>query len=99
MHPKLQQLLADFLVQMTASGRQIILETQSEYMVTRIRRHVAEGSLVPGEVSIIFSKAGGKMSSREVRNDGGLSDDWPEEFFDFTLDDTLVLMNAAGKEA
>jgi ABC-type dipeptide/oligopeptide/nickel transport system ATPase component len=97
LHPKLQQLLADFLVQMTAAGRQIILETQSEYMVTRIRRHVVEDSLEPGEVSIVFSQSGGKFISREVRNDGSLNDDWPEEFFDFTLDDTLVIMNAAAR--
>ena len=42
LHPALQQRLADFLIAVARSGRQLIVETHSEYIVSRLRRRIAE---------------------------------------------------------
>ena len=40
--PALQQRLADFLIAAVRSGRQLIVETHSEYIVSCLRRRIAE---------------------------------------------------------
>ena len=42
LRPALQQRLADFLIAAVRSGRQLIVETHSEYIVSRLRRRIAE---------------------------------------------------------
>ena len=42
LNPGVQQRLADFLLAVVASGRQLIVETHSDYLVTRLRRRTAE---------------------------------------------------------
>ena len=42
LHPALQHKLADFLLECTRSGRQILVETHSEHLINRLRRRVAE---------------------------------------------------------
>jgi len=93
LHPAWQQKLADFFVHMARTRRQIMVETQSEYMLTRIRRHLADGSLEPADASVVFASKG-SLESHRILADGSLDAEWPEDFFDFTLDDTIALMNA-----
>lgn len=94
LHPALQQRLASFLAFFSASGLQLIVETHSEYMVTRIRRHVAEGHVPSESVSLVFAEPGGRMTDREISGNGALNDYWPEEFFDFSLEDSIALLRA-----
>jgi len=94
LHPAMQQRLADFFVHMARSKRQIILETQSEYILTRIRRHLADGALKPTDTAVLFATRG-EITSRRIQADGNLEEEWPEDFFDFTMEDTIALMNAS----
>lgn len=87
LHPALQQKLADFLLECTRSGRQILVETHSEHLINRLRRRVAgddsdeTGSLV----GLLFAEQhDGQTTFRESKINayGGLSQDWPDGFLD-----------------
>jgi hypothetical protein len=97
LHPAMQQRLADFFVLMARSKRQIVLETQSEYILTRIRRHISDGALNPNDTAVLFASSG-SITARKIQSDGNLDQEWPEDFFDFSLDDTIALMDAASRE-
>lgn len=84
LNPSLQQTLADFLLAMSKTNRQIIVETHSEYLVTRLRLN----SLIednPNLCKIFFVEKDGKTGTqyREVEsNQFGEITQWPKGFFD-----------------
>ena len=97
LHPAHQRKLADFFVAMSNNGIQLILETHSEYLITRLRLLVAQETLLPEKLKIIFSETktrkGAKMLSfREAKTDKyGKLDYWPKGFFDDALVDRVLL--------
>ncbi|WP_162528596.1 AAA family ATPase [Mycolicibacterium sp. CBMA 361] len=42
LNPAVQQKLADFLLAIAASGRQLLVETHSDYLITRLRLRTAK---------------------------------------------------------
>lgn len=61
LHPKVQSRLADFFT-FARPDVQILVETHSEYLITRLRVRVAEGALDPSEVAALFvSKREGEV--------------------------------------
>ena len=87
LHPKLQMDLADFLIACCKSGRQIIVETHSEHMVSRIRRRIAESTNPELEdlVGILFAEQKNGVTeyrSPSINKFGGLGSDWPDGFLD-----------------
>ncbi len=101
LHPALQMKLADFLVAVARSGRQLIVETHSEHLVNRLRRWVAEdesdelGSLV----GLLFAQRDeeGDTSFRasDINPLGGLSEDWPDGFLDLGAREAQKLLLGA----
>lgn len=104
LHPKVQQRLADFFLAIARTGRQLVIETHSEYLVTRLRRRIAED---PGDdtrkiISLLFSELevdefGSPCTRfREVKPSFvGTLEDWPQGFFDESISDAQVLLEAA----
>ena len=90
LHPALQQRLADFLIAAARSGRQLIVETHSEYIVSRLRRRIAEDTSDEDELlsmsKIVFAERDpqtGVTTYREVElSPFGRIEDWPRGFFD-----------------
>ena len=90
LHPALQQRLADFLIAAVRSGRQLIVETHSEYIVSRLRRRIAEDTSNEDELlsmsKIVFAERDnqtGVTTYREVElSPFGKIEDWPRGFFD-----------------
>ena len=90
LHPALQQRLADFLIAAVQSGRQLIVETHSEYIVSRLRRRIAEDTSDEDELlsmsKIVFAERDnqtGVTTYREVElSPFGKIEDWPRGFFD-----------------
>ena len=90
LHPALQQRLADFLIAAARSGRQLIVETHSEYIVSRLRRRIAEDTSDEDELlsmsKIVFAERDpqtGVTAYREVElSPFGKIEDWPRGFFD-----------------
>jgi predicted ATPase len=102
LNPALQQKLADFFLEVVKTGRQLIVETHSEYMVTRLRRRVAEDS--SGEVRSLFNfvfaeqdeSRRTKFEPLNVGVSGALDrEDWPSGFFDQAGNDVEAIMKAA----
>lgn len=57
LHPDAQLAMADFLVHLMHSGRQVIAETHSEHLLLRVRRKILAGAQVgldPQQLSILF---------------------------------------------
>jgi predicted ATPase len=53
LHPKVQSRLADFFA-FAREDVQILVETHSEYLITRLRVRVAQGRLDPSQVAALF---------------------------------------------
>lgn len=86
LHPDVQAALGDFFVALSASGRQLVVETHSEYLVTRLRRRAAtdDDSKVPGLVRLFFfERKGGEseITRGRIAEDGSMPE-WPRGFLD-----------------
>ena len=98
-HPALQQHLADFLICMSHSGRQLIVETHSEYILSRLRRRIVEESddEVMNLVKVIFAErdqSGTKYRPLNFTIYGNL-EEWPEGFFDQATEDERKIIEGA----
>ena len=87
LHPALQHKLADFLLECTRSGRQILVETHSEHLINRLRRRVAEDDSDETEslIGLLFAEqyeGQTTFSESKINAYGGLSRDWPDGFLD-----------------
>ena len=98
LHPALQQRLADFFIAMVRSGRQLIVETHSEYMVSRLRRRIVED---PDDELLDLSKVifaerdreTGLSSYREVGlSPLGAIEEWPAGFFDQAAEEERAII-------
>ena len=98
LHPATQQTLADFLLACVRSGRQVIVETHSDHLVTRLRRRIAEDEHdevldLVGLVSTERHEGATRFRRLETNRFGGF-DDWPEGFFDEGSIDAQRLLRA-----
>jgi predicted ATPase len=100
LNPGMQQKLADFLLVMAKTGRQIIVETHSEYLITRLRRNAATDPEDHKYFTIIFverdAKSGTSYRTVNVDEQGDLSE-WPKGFFDHVAEDLRILMRKAAE--
>jgi predicted ATPase len=109
LHPKVQSRLGDFLA-FAKPGVRLVVETHSEYLITRLRLRAAEGRLAPSDVAVLFAsrREGTQVALGAEREEPdfftdfarlnldqlGDFDAWPQDFFD-TLDrDTIDLAQA-----
>jgi predicted ATPase len=81
--------------------RCLIIETHSEYLLSRLRRRIAEGKIRHSDVALYFVERGEGGLGSSVRGsympaDGGF--EWPEEFFENDLQDTLAFLKTAIKK-
>lgn len=86
LHPDVQAALGDFFIALAASGRQLVVETHSEYLVTRLRRQAAVSTdhNVPDLVRLFFfeRRGGESVIGRGHIESGGGIPDWPRGFLD-----------------
>ncbi|MCY4368032.1 MAG: DUF3696 domain-containing protein [bacterium] len=93
LHPALQQRLADFFIAISRSGRQLIVETHSEYMLSRLRRRIAEDpeDQLLDVAKIIFAERDRTTGLSTFRNIDltpyGNMTEWPKGFFDQASED------------
>ena len=101
LHPALQAELADLFIDVVQTGkRQILVETHSEHLLLRVRRRIAEGSLKPDQVAILFveKERGESKVHRLDLNSRGHFSDWPKGFFDEAYQEAMALAEAASKK-
>ena len=83
LHPAVQSQLADFLMGARPDLR-VVVETHSEYLVSRVRTRVAQRRISQRRICLLFShRADGttKIRNLELGPLGDL-DSWPKGFFD-----------------
>ena len=99
LHPALQQRLGDFLLECAHSGRQLLIETHSDHLVTRVRRRVAEQTgWAEGLAGLLFAEqVSGITTFRHSPIDeyGGVQDDWPEGFLDVSAREAQALITTS----
>jgi energy-coupling factor transporter ATP-binding protein EcfA2 len=99
LHPGAQQRLADFLLACARSGRQLIVETHSDHLMSRLRRRIAEDETneTLRSVGIVFAEPqSDRTSYRQVSSSQyGATDKWPEGFFDQTVKESQEILRAA----
>ena len=104
LHPAVQQRLADFLLACAKSGRQLIVETHSEYLVSRLRLRIAQDmeDRLLSMVSFIFVERDkqGQTHYNVVSPNrfGGLDPEAPKGFFDQTPQESQDILRAAIKK-
>jgi predicted ATPase len=95
LHPALQQKLADFFIEISKTGRQIILETHSEYLITRLRLRTVQNPEISDLFKIVFAENNGETGTQynsvEVDENGSL-ETWPDGFFDEASSDMEQLV-------
>lgn len=87
LHPMVQTRLADFFLSMTVLGKQCIIETHSEYLISRIRLRTAAATTSNPWVAstkVYFAECddGGSVFNPVKINEYGAILNWPEGFFD-----------------
>ena len=95
LHPALQQDLGDFLLACAQSGKQVLLETHSEYLVTRLARRIAEGAdadLVK-LLRVDYSEEAGTTYQPAPIDEYGTIE-WPEGFFEEASDEAFKILDA-----
>ena len=99
LHPRVQTLLGDFFLSMSLLGKQCILETHSEYLVSRLRFRAAaaESADIAKRIRMYFVEKQGESSSFRpvVVNEFGAIVDWPEGFFDQSQNEAEATLRAA----
>lgn len=98
LHPRIQQKLGNFFLAVSESGRQVIVETHSEYLITRLRLIAAQNIEKSKLFSVVFtskvSGANGEETSFTPMNAdaSGELPPWPAGFFDQVTDDIKDLI-------
>lgn len=103
LHPAVQSGLADIILE-TALTRdvQIIVESHSEHLLSRLQRRIAESQfsnclrVEPSDVAVYFCKqteAGSRLEQLDIDLFGNIVN-WPEEFFGDPLADRIAMLEA-----
>jgi predicted ATPase len=98
LHPAVQSRLADFFLRARPDIK-IVVETHSEYLVTRLRRRVAEQTASPMDIAVLFAEqeAGCSDFRRLQLNELGDFSEWPRGFFDTQDQEGQALVDAVRK--
>jgi hypothetical protein len=96
LHPKMQSNLMDAIIDSIKSGRhwqQVVIETHSESMITRLQRRVTEKAILNTDVSILYvdssklNEDGENIKRLHLDLAGRFTENWPESFSDLRLED------------
>jgi hypothetical protein len=97
LHPAAHAQLADhYLKAAKLTGNRFLIETHSEALLLRLRRRIAEGSSLPGDVAVYFVHHDGGEATAEhiaIDEDGQLSS-WPEGVFTEDFEEVRALAAA-----
>lgn len=100
LHPDAQLAMADFLVDLALSGRQVIAETHSEAILLRVRQRIAtlgKGRLPADQASIVVvdKKGTGGSFARALEPDElGQIGSWPKGFMEDANRERMRLLDA-----
>lgn len=106
LHPKVQTLLAHFMVSLAMAGRQLIIETHSDHLVRRLRALVARAA--PGSpaerwllenVAIVHVEQDEEgrthLEQSRLTREGAIGEHWPADFMDEASNEEQSIYYAA----
>jgi predicted ATPase len=102
LHPAPQQILGDFLLNVATSGRQLLVETHSEYLINRLRLRVVDDQF--GDISDLMhiwyaTRSEGRTTFELLKpNRFGAFDEWPAGFFDQAPKEAEAILRAAARK-
>lgn len=102
LNPAQQDLITDFLVDLVATGRRVIIETHSEHVLGRLRRRIAEGqNIANNDVALYFSEGLNDRSTLRRISIGEWGEvtptEWPKGFFGEQLENSLKMALAQSR--
>lgn len=99
LHPKVQSILGDFFLGITALGKQCIIETHSERIINRIRRRIAEDqtneTMKLARIFFAEKQTSATSITTVEPNEFGAIPEWPKGFFDEGPDESQRIVEAA----
>ena len=94
LHPKAQADLADLLIEViTERNLQILIESHSEHLLTRLQRRIAEEKISLDQTALYFCRNIDGESTKErleVTESGDIKN-WPEDFFGDVMGDMFAM--------
>jgi predicted ATPase len=99
LHPKVQSSLTDFFISLIQQGKNVIIETHSDHLITRLRRRIAEdqSNQLDDKVLLTFVEVGSKdVLFRNITiNDFGIIElPYPEGFIERTDTELKAILKA-----
>jgi len=103
LHPKLQSRLADVFLKSLIDRKEpntIMIETHSEHLIRKIQVLIANGELSREKVNVLYfdnNQGSTKIKEMEIDENGLFKEDWPNGFFDDSVNLTMELFDAIRK--
>lgn len=97
MHPSVQSGLVDFFVCLASRGVNVIIETHSDHIITRLRRRIAEQVIKMGDLKLCFvtnSQQGSNYQEVTVDDKGNFYGYLPKGFCDTQDEDFKEIIKA-----
>ncbi|MDE0313797.1 MAG: DUF3696 domain-containing protein [Candidatus Poribacteria bacterium] len=95
LHPKVQSELADFFIEVVDERKlQILVESHSEHLLTRLQRRIAEKQIPEENVALYFCRnndGASTIEKLEVDGESGDIKNWPENFFGDVMGDMFAM--------
>lgn len=95
LHPMVQSQLADLLIEVVNERKlQILVESHSEHLLTRLQRRIAEKQIPEKNVALYFcrnSDGASTIKKLEVDEESGDIKNWPENFFGDVMGDMFAM--------
>lgn len=95
MHPKVQADIVDFFIDLMQHGRNVLIETHSDHIVTRLRRRITDETLTTDKVNVIFvenGKDGSNYPSIGISENGAFTSELPKDFLDTQNSDNKEIL-------
>ena len=100
LHPKVQSLLADLLIEVvTERNLQVLVESHSEHLLNRLQRRVAEEDIGADQTALYFCQNDKGVSTIEhlEMDEFGNIKNWPPNFFGDEMGDLFAMAEAQMK--
>ena len=101
LHPMAQAQLADFFLDVIAERNlQILVESHSEHLLTRLQRRIAEKKIAEDKMALYFCRNndGASTIERLEVTESGEIKNWPENFFGDVMGDMFAMTDAQVKQ-
>jgi len=102
LHPAAQAVLGDLFLAAVTMGKQLIIETHSDHLVSRVMRRIGEGNFDRNRVALYYcnpTEAGTEVLNIEIDDFGQFGGGLPNGFFEQAYRESLAHVEAVAKRS